>query len=59
MNTEVEVLGKTGIPNLYPRPPAQYLKAMHNPDFSEFRLIKGMDTPAVVMETPPFRWVTM
>ncbi len=30
---------KSGTPNLYPFPPQQYLEDMHNPDFSEFRLI--------------------
>ena len=34
-------MDKTGLPNLYPWPPMQYLKEMRSPDFSEFRLIKA------------------
>jgi cyclohexanone monooxygenase len=30
---------KSGTPNLYPFPPQQYLDDMHDPDFSEYRLI--------------------
>ena len=32
-------MDKSGIPNLYPWSPTQYLKSMHNPDYSEYRLI--------------------
>ena len=31
---------KSGVPNLYPWPPLRYLKSMHNPDYSEYHLIK-------------------
>lgn len=31
-------IDKSGVPNLYPWSPAQYLKDMHNPDFSEYHL---------------------
>ncbi len=31
----------TGMPNLYPFPPRQYLKEMKHPDFSEYRLMDG------------------
>lgn len=30
----------SGLPNLYPWPPQQYLKEMHRPDFDEFHLVK-------------------
>ena len=30
---------KSGTPNLYPFPPDRYLNDMHDPDFSEFRLM--------------------
>lgn len=33
-------MDKTGMPNLYPWPPRQYLEEMHAPDFSEFRLMR-------------------
>ena len=33
-------MDKTGTPNLYPYFPTQYLKAMHNPDFSEYELVR-------------------
>jgi cation diffusion facilitator CzcD-associated flavoprotein CzcO len=33
-------MDKTGMPNLYPWPPKQYLQAMHSPEFSEFRLMR-------------------
>ena len=32
-------MDKSGIPNLYPWSPTRYLKSMHNPDYSEYRLI--------------------
>jgi cation diffusion facilitator CzcD-associated flavoprotein CzcO len=31
---------KSGVPNLYPWTPTRYLKSMHNPDYSEYHLIK-------------------
>jgi len=31
---------KSGVPNLYPFPPEEYLSDMHNPNFSEYRLMK-------------------
>lgn len=33
-------IDKSGVPNLYPWFPLRYLKEMHNPVFSEYRLIK-------------------
>lgn len=33
-------IDKSGVPNLYPWFPVRYLKEMHNPVFSEYRLIK-------------------
>ncbi len=33
-------LDKSGVPNLYPWFPTRYLKEMHNPVYSEYRLIK-------------------
>jgi cation diffusion facilitator CzcD-associated flavoprotein CzcO len=33
-------MDKTGVPNLYPWSPTRYLKAMHNPNFSEYQLIR-------------------
>jgi len=33
-------IDESGIPNLYPWSPARYLKAMHNPDFSEYHLLR-------------------
>lgn len=33
-------IDKTGTPNLYPWLPVRYLKEMHNPDYSEYHLIK-------------------
>ena len=33
---------KSGVPNLYPFPPEQYLADMHDPDFSEYRLIANI-----------------
>jgi cation diffusion facilitator CzcD-associated flavoprotein CzcO len=33
-------MDKSGVPNLYPWIPTQYLKEMHNPVYSEYRLIK-------------------
>ncbi|MEM9256202.1 MAG: NAD(P)/FAD-dependent oxidoreductase [Pseudomonadota bacterium] len=32
---------KSGLPNLYPWKPSQYLKDMHRPDFSEYHLSTG------------------
>lgn len=32
-------LDKSGLPNIYPFPPAQYRQEMLNPDFSEYRLL--------------------
>jgi cation diffusion facilitator CzcD-associated flavoprotein CzcO len=32
-------MDKSGLPNLYPFPPERYLADMHDPDFSEFRLM--------------------
>ena len=32
-------IDESGTPNLYPWSPARYLREMHNPDFSEYRLI--------------------
>ncbi len=34
---------KSGTPNLYPYPPTQYLDDMHDPHFSEFRLIADVN----------------
>jgi cation diffusion facilitator CzcD-associated flavoprotein CzcO len=33
-------IDKSGVPNLYPWFPVRYLKEMHNPEYSEYRLIK-------------------
>ncbi len=33
-------MDKSGVPNLYPWYPVRYLKEMHNPIYSEYRLIK-------------------
>ncbi|MCB1705312.1 MAG: NAD(P)/FAD-dependent oxidoreductase [Halioglobus sp.] len=33
-------IDKSGLPNLYPWFPINYLKEMHNPEFSEYRLMK-------------------
>jgi cation diffusion facilitator CzcD-associated flavoprotein CzcO len=33
-------MDKSGSPNLYPWIPSRYLKEMHNPDYSEYHLIK-------------------
>lgn len=33
-------MDKSGVPNLYPWYPMQYLDEMHNPNYSEYRLIK-------------------
>ena len=33
-------IDKTGMPNLYPWFPINYLKEMHNPQFTEYRLMK-------------------
>ncbi len=33
-------IDKSGVPNLYPWFPMRYLKEMHDPDYSEYRLIK-------------------
>lgn len=33
-------LDTEGVPNIYPWTPSQYRREMHNPDFSEFRLMK-------------------
>jgi len=33
-------IDKSGVPNLYPWFPLQYLREMHNPVFSEYRLVK-------------------
>ena len=33
-------IDKSGVPNLYPWDPMRYLKEMHNPLFTEYRLIK-------------------
>ncbi len=33
-------MDKSGTPNLYPWFPTRYLREMHNPDYSEYRLIK-------------------
>ena len=39
-------LDKSGQPNIYPFPPAQYRQEMLNPDFSEYRLLTEVE-PAV------------
>lgn len=41
-------LDKSGQPNIYPFPPAQYRQEMLNPDYSEYRLMK-----TVASETAP------
>jgi cyclohexanone monooxygenase len=33
-------MDKSGTPNLYPWFPARYLREMHRPEYSEYRLIK-------------------
>jgi hypothetical protein len=40
-------MDKTGMPNLYPFPPKQYLEAMHAPDPAEFRLMRDVEAPAL------------
>jgi cation diffusion facilitator CzcD-associated flavoprotein CzcO len=36
-------IDESGLPNLYPWAPEQYLEEMHNPDFSEFRLMNEVE----------------
>ncbi len=39
-------LDKSGQPNIYPFPPAQYRQEMLNPDFSEYRLLASVEPEA-------------
>lgn len=48
-------IDKTGQPNLYPFHPDRYLKAMLNPDFSEFRLMRHAEASG---ETAPVEAAT-
>jgi cation diffusion facilitator CzcD-associated flavoprotein CzcO len=41
-------MDKTGMPNLYPFPPTQYLAEMHHPDFSEYRMMDDVEAAEVV-----------
>lgn len=40
-------LDKSGQPNIYPFPPAQYRQEMLNPDFGEYRLLKAVEPEAL------------
>ncbi|MDJ0869583.1 MAG: NAD(P)/FAD-dependent oxidoreductase [Myxococcota bacterium] len=39
-------MDKTGLPNLYPWYPTRYLREMHTPDFSEFRMMRDVEPVA-------------
>ena len=39
-------MDKSGLPNLYPFPPQNYLQSMHEPKFQEYRLEKDLGEPA-------------